>query len=440
MNTPWRETWLSSYCLGGCVLFVLGVLNLWAIVSTSSSSDFFLVWALGKAGTLQQTEFGNLYTKESKHNFQKSISEWPAGKTDPKLQDCLRQRADMNLCATPFYFSAHFPFLSFTSYEREQYRYSWVLVFCFCLAIVLAAFLFEVSKQNTLFFLALCFLFFDPFFISLSLGNSNEITLLGCVIFHFFQKRSPTHFGVFWEGIWITLLTLFKPLFIFSWFLILISKIVFEGWNKVVEFLGGALGALFLALGISAFYFNLQDSWWGWHTYLRSLDLAYWADSIRFGNQALIAGVYSVSGKDLTFFSGFVLFVLVCILLSVWKNRFPSGALPFALRVWLFWLGFFCFQSLSPLVWYHYESHLALLFFLLFASFQSKNIRGNGWRFGIFLLSWMLIASRSSWESYFEISRAEATFQIYIAEVFLFGVLSILPPFSFFKPRLRNRE
>jgi hypothetical protein len=325
----------------------------------------------------------NLYSREHKENVRRFLLSEDFRKGEFFVQN-LRMRSDLNICATPFFLSSFFTLQKSPHYEESRFLYGIVSLagFLLCLAILMRRVL--TMRADVILLTAVLFLFFyHPLSVSLQLGNVNEILLLLIAVMHAFQKGSSPGAAA-GEGAFLGVLVLLKPLFLASALLLLFHRVVRKKWKAFACGFFSLLSAGVLASGMMLGF----DSWFDWIAYLCSLDISYWAKSIRWGNVSPAASFF----QKYAFNPGGALFALLtaAALAGIYRMRSrPDGPV---VSMGLFWTGFFIFGFSSPLFWYHYHSLNAVPLVLLLAfSIRAKTAFARNGYAALFIVLFIVI-------------------------------------------------
>ncbi len=327
---------------------------------------------------------------------------------DWELLKALQARPDVNLCATPFLYSVLTPFSQMTFTQARAFFFGMGVLALLAGFLILSR-LMRTPLCLTFLFMGIVFISYYPVEMSLSLGNVNEFIVFFTIIFYGIQKMKPCIFQKMLEGFGIGLLCFFKPFFVYS---VLILFVFYFIQNK--KFSGfyalGLCFSLVSALGFSLIYFDLSSSWQGWMTYLGTLDIVYWSNSVIYGNFSFRAVLFYVTGYDPSLLQPACgsMAVLIPVILKKHIQK-DSPDLP----CFFFWAGYFLFLLSSPLVWFHYFSLLIVPFFCVLSKVKLQTEREQFFFSLIIGLIWVLIGMPYCYESFWTPSVLTKVFILY---------------------------
>ncbi|MBN2144706.1 MAG: hypothetical protein JW774_08800 [Candidatus Aureabacteria bacterium] len=395
------------------------------MLDNSSRTDFYLVWAVEKHHSLSGKKLGNIYPEETRIQIAREIKELALNLKDLRLFHDSIARQDLNLCATPFFFSV-FRFFNSGFYTEDLDRFSWFSLVCFSGAFFLGSFVFSIPLSYGILFCSLCLIFYRPLISSLSLGNVNEILLFSIISLFYMEKRFQKPAASLLSGLGLSLLCFLKPLFVFSWALWFLGKCIFSSYRKAFYFAAGSLLGALGALIMTHQMFDVIAAWKGWLNYMLTLDLTYWSRFISFGNFSLSAGMY-----EWLHMKPVLMHYLCCLGLGTGcliylKKAKGHQDLAFSEQTGLFWLGQAFFILTSPLFWAHYFTLALIPLFQLFCLNGTEKISGILYRISLFLLVWFSVGDRTLWENIPDLSPVAMTLSISLPVLLLYGSVTVM--------------
>ena len=410
---------LTFFCIP---IIIYSLLNCAQIYSRSAGSDFFLVWAVNSFNSKSDSgKTGNIFSMEYKEKLSEEMQKIGRNTKDQDLIKAVNARPDMNLCGTPFFYSIFMPLSKMSFTHARAFFFAMEVLSLFAGFLILSR-LMKVSRLFAILFISNTFILYYPIEMSLSLGNVNEILVFFSILFFCIQKYSNFSYSKILEGFCIGLLCFFKPFFIYSILILLVFYWIQNKKSAGFYFLGLSF-SLIAVLCCTLTFFDLFSSWQGWFSYLNTLNIAYWADSVIYGNFSLRAVLFQMTGNDS------ILFQIFCGMTAFFL---PFGVKRYVrndsqdLEFYFFWIGYVLFLLGSPLVWYHYFSLLIVPFFCTLAELNIQTGK-RGLIFSLILgIVWVVLGMPYSYENCWALSVFTKTLLFYgslLTLVFLWGIL-----------------
>ena len=351
----------------------------WQYATQTPMVDFFVFWSVPH--TLSTKPVADIYTEQGRRDMGaqmaaeaelKTTSETQKQATYANTQDPLHDgRVDAH--ASPFLYSV-IGLISSGDYDGDQKRFAILSGLCLAASVVMLCYLLRLSAVATLLLLTFLTADFAPVVSDLGVGNINEVQLFGAALFIFFAARSR-----YWlAGIAIGLATMIKPTTAIVLVLAVVIGVVDKEYRRLVQVVGGALGAAVAAIAISGIYFGNPRMW---IAFIQNLSgtLGEGSYPLEKGNYGLAKLLFGGSGPGTTMILVLLLAVFVWV---IWSSRRTGAdaAVPNAFAA----AGVGCAMMLlsSPLAWVHY--FVLLIPLLLYVVRGATDAESSG-----FAASWM---------------------------------------------------
>jgi len=374
------------------ILLFSSILICFHQMKDTSANDFYVTWAVGKYYELNDSKkLNNIYSSEMKNRINQKISNY-AKETNQKslFNSAMFWKNNLNISASPFLYFLINKMIT-ENYSKDRVNYLIFSIIFFIIFFIIIALIIKSSISKSLILCSMCLMFYQPFLNSISKGNINCFLLAGVTIFHLAQKYNNSRLGAIIEGLLLSILLCIKPIFVFSFFLVMISKIFFKNKNIILFFCAVIFGASFVLITTSQMFHDIYI-WKNWIDYLSQLDIKYWSESIQWSNFSFCSGVFYLTTFDCRPYIIFLSVLFIFYIFSYLRNKFKNQELPFIKKIYIFWLGFFIFQLVSPLFWYHYHVLNLLPLFILIENINNKNkIAKSLFLLLVFVIIWILI-------------------------------------------------
>lgn len=355
-----------------CLALAIAAFALSSVLEFAKSTigiDYYLFWATGLA--VERAEIRDVY--DTPENERVGRIYFAAAQADARQRGA-REQGTRRLAAanvrkvfenysTPLLYALFGMSLS-GDYDRDLDRMAVFSSLFFVLGLAALARSLRYSLVGAALTVALCTMLAGPFIDDLSVGNVNRIQvgMLGLTAYLLSLRRGRWSDAL--AGLLLGVAVLFKPNLAFCVVALLAAWLATGQARRLIALGAGGVGALALALALTAAWFGSLQPWLVWSRRLGGL-MPNWATDL--GNQSLARVLHDRVGLANADWMPFVFLVAACAAFGAGRWRAPRADAPpetsgnEGLEALALGLGAAVSVLSTKLAWFHYYLLLAPL-------------------------------------------------------------------------------